>query len=202
DGTDRLQPEDLESMRDAAWWAARPDEAIDVLQRAYAAYLQTGNRTRAGYVALSLAREFGVKFEGSVSAGWLNRAQKLLEAEPEVAETGYLYARKAVQAMNAGNNDEAIEAARLAIEIGARAGDPNLQAIGSVYQGAALVEKGDVAEGLRLMEDAALAAVSGELGLFATGTVYCNTIATCCEMADFARARDWADAARRWSETH
>src|SRR5204863_3310990 len=150
DDGDALHPEELESMGDAAWWAARPGEAIGVLQRAYAAYLGAGNRARAGYVALSLAREFGVKFDSSVSAGWLNRAQKLLEAEPEVAETGYLYARKAVQAMNAGNNDEAIEAARLAIEIGARAGDPNLQAIGSVYQGAALVEKGDVAEGLRL----------------------------------------------------
>ncbi|MBA3689297.1 MAG: LuxR family transcriptional regulator [Chloroflexi bacterium] len=202
DGGEGLTPEDLESMAEAAWWAARPDEAIEVLQRAYAGYLGVGKHARAGYVALSLAREYGVKFATSVATGWFNRAKRLLEAEPESAELGYLYGRQSVQALNAERFDEAIEAARRAVDVGVRVGDRNLQAIGAVYQGAALVEKGDVAEGLSLIDDAALAAVSGELGLFATGTVYCNTIATCCGIADFARARDWADAADQWSTTH
>jgi class 3 adenylate cyclase len=201
-GGQGLAPEDLESMAEAAWWTARPDEAIEVLQRAYASYLEAGNRSRAGYVALTLAREYGVKFATSVSASWFNRAKQLLEAEPESAELGYLYLRQSVQESNAGRLDESIEAARRAVDVGSRLGDPNLQAIGSVYQGVALVEKGAVAEGLKLIDDAALAAVSGELGLYATGTVYCNTIATCCEIADFGRAREWADAAQRWSSTH
>jgi class 3 adenylate cyclase len=202
DTREGLTPEDLESMAEAAWWAARPDEAIEVLQRAYAGYLEVGKQARAGYVALSLAREYGVKFASSVSAGWFNRARKLLEEQPESAELGYLYARESLQAINAGNFDEAIEATRRAIDVAVRVGDRNLQAIATVYRGGALVEKGDVAEGISLIEDAALAAVSGELGLFASGTVYCNTISTCCEIADFGRARDWADAARHWSANH
>jgi hypothetical protein len=32
-------PEDLGAMADAAWWTAKPDEAIELLQRAYAAYV-------------------------------------------------------------------------------------------------------------------------------------------------------------------
>jgi class 3 adenylate cyclase len=189
-------------MGDAAWWAARPDEGIDVLQRAYRAYLDEDNQVRAGYVALLLAREFGVKLESAVSSGWLNRAKRLLEAEPESAEHGYLFLRESALALNTGNSDESIQLAHRAAEVGHRVGDPSLEAIGTVYEGVALVESGEVARGLGLIDDAALAAVSGELGLYATGTVYCNTIATCCEIADFRRASDWSAAAQRWSETH
>jgi class 3 adenylate cyclase len=199
---ERLAGEDIESMGDAAWWGARPDEGIAAYQRAYSAYLQVDKRNRAAYVALTLAREFGVKQEGPVSASWYNRAKRLLEAEPEGAEHGYLYLRQSVLALNAGNAEESIGLAQRAVEVGAKVGDANLQAIGAVYQGVALVESGQVAAGLALMDDAALSAVNGELGLYATGTVYCNTIATCCELADFRRASDWSSAAQRWSESH
>jgi class 3 adenylate cyclase len=202
DGSAELAPEDLESMADSAWWSARPDEAIDLLQRAYTAHLQAGNPVRAGYVALTLAREYGVKYAGSISTSWFNRAKKLLEAEPESVELGYLYLRQSSQDSSAGRNDESIEAAKRAVEVGMRVGDANLQALGSVYQGVALVDRGDVEEGLQLIDDATLAAVSGELDIYATGVVYCNTIATCCEIADFGRAREWADAAQRWSASH
>jgi class 3 adenylate cyclase len=197
-----LAPEDLESMGEAAWFAARPDEAIEALQRAYGAYLAADKRARAAYVAVFLAREYGVKYAASASAGWLKRAKRLLDVEPEAAEHGYLYARESVLALNSGRLDEAIELARRTEDVGVKMGDPNLQAIGAVCHGAALVEKGEVAEGLSLIDDAAVAAVSGELGLYATGMVYCNTIATCCEIADFRRAADWTDAVRRWSEGH
>jgi class 3 adenylate cyclase len=199
---DALAPEDMEAMADAAWWTARPDEAIELLQRAYAAYAEAAKPARAGYVALILAREYGVKAATAVSTSWFKRAKHLLEAEPESAELGYLYLRESVQESNLNRFEESIAAARRAVDVGIRVGDRNLRAIGTVYQGVAMVEQGDVAEGLKLIDDAALAAVSGELGLYATGTVYCNTIAICCEVADFGRAREWADAAHQWSATH
>jgi len=199
---DAMAPEDLEAMADAAWWAAKPDEAIEVLQRAYAAYVEAAKPARAGYVALTLAREYGVKYASAMSRSWFNRAKHLLEAEPESAELGYLFLRESVQESNLNRLEESIAAARRAVEVGVRVGDRNLQAIGSVYQGVAMVEHGELAEGLKLIDDAALAAVSGELGMYATGTVYCNTIAICCEMADFGRAREWADAAHQWSAAH
>lgn len=202
DVDDQLAPEDIESMGEAAWWGARPDEGIDAFQRAYRAYREAGKPTRAAYMALTLAREYAVKLAGPVSASWFNRAKKLLDEEPEGPEHGYLYGRQSVQALNAGHVEDGIAFARRAAEVGARVGDPNLEAIASVYQGGALVESGRVAEGLSLIDDAALAAVNGELGLYATGVVYCNTISTCCEIADYRRAGDWSNAARRWSEGH
>lgn len=197
DASGRLAPEDLEAMAEAAWWAMRPDDAIEALERAYAGHLETHENTRAAHVALTLSREHGAKLAGSVATSWFNRAQRILESEPEGPEHGYLHARQSVRALIAGNLDEAVELARRCADIGARFGDRDLQATGTMYEGLALVQKGGVAEGLALIDEAALAAVSGELGLFVTGQVYCNMIGTCCEIADYRRAGEWTEAALR-----
>jgi len=197
DASVELGPEDLEAMAEAAWWVMRPDDAIDVLERAYAGFVRAHDNARAAIVALTLSREHGAKLEGSVATGWFNRAKKHLESEPEGPEHGYLYGRESLRAMNAGNLDEAVELARRSAEIGERLGDRDVEATGLMYGGMALVEKGDVAEGLAMIDEAALAAVSGELAPFVTGSVYCNMIGTCCELADYRRAGEWTEAAQR-----
>ena len=93
DASVELGPEDLESMAEAAWWAMRPDDAIDVLERAYAGFVRAQHNARAALVALTLSREHGAKLEGSVATGWFNRAKKHLASEPEGPEHGYLYGR-------------------------------------------------------------------------------------------------------------
>jgi class 3 adenylate cyclase len=202
DAEGELSPGDLEIMADAAWWAARPDDCIDALERAYAAYVATGNRARAGYVALSLAREYAGRLAHTVASGWLKRATRLLEAEPEGTEHGYLSARRSALALSTGDLDEAIDLAQKAISLGERLGDRNVEAWGLMYKGMALVEKGQLSEGLALIDEAAVAAVSGELAPKVAGVVYCNTIGTCSEIADYRRAEEWADAGRRWCERH
>jgi class 3 adenylate cyclase len=192
-----LAPDDLVAMADAAWWATRPDRAIEVLERAYSAYLRANDEARAAYVAVLLSREYGAKLAGSVATGWLNRAGRLLESIPEAVEHGYFYSRQAVRALNAGQLDQAIELARRTVDVGERLGDRDLWASGLMYQGMALVDRGDVADGLAMIDEAALAAVSGELGPFLTGSVYCNTISTCCGIADYRRAGEWAETAQQ-----
>ena len=174
----------------------RADDAIDAFERAYAGYVEGQENIRAAHVALILNREHGAKLAGSVATGWFNRAQRILESEPEGPEHGYLLARQSFRALG-GNLDEAIELARRGADVGKRFGDRDLQALGATYEGVALVEKGDVAKGLALIDEAALAAVSGELGLYVTGSVYCNMIGACCEVADYRRAGEWTEAALR-----
>jgi class 3 adenylate cyclase len=200
DESGQLSPEDLEHMADAAWWAARPDDSIDALERAYSGYVTSGQRARAAYIALALAREYAGRLSQTVASGWLKRATRLLESEPEGMEHGYLYARQSLLALIAGELDKAIELASKAISLGVSLEDRNVEAFGLVYQGRALVEKGDLSAGLALIDEAAVAAVSGELDPRAAGVVYCNTIGACNDISDYRRAEDWADAASRWSE--
>jgi class 3 adenylate cyclase len=198
DRSTALAPEHLEVMAEAAWWAARPDECIDALERAYAMYLEAGHPTRAGYVALCLAREYGSKRASSVAAGWFRRAESLFQSQPECKDHGFYFARRSVAAENQGNFHEAIQLAQHALEIGMRFGDRDVQAYGLLYKGMCLVEKGEVAEGMALIDEATVAAVGGELSPYATGIVYCNTISICRDIADYRRAGDWTEAAHRW----
>ena len=197
DASVELGPEDLEAMAEAAWWAMRPDDAIGVLERAYAGFVRAKDDARAARVALTLSREHAAKLEGSVATGWLNRAKRHLASEPEGPEHGYLYGRQSLLALSAGNLDDAVELARRSAEIGERLGDRDVRAIGMMFGGMALVERGDVADGLAMIDEAALAAVSGELAPYVTGSVYCNMIGTCCELADYGRAGEWTEAALR-----
>jgi len=86
------------------------------------------------------------------------------------------------------------------VDIGTRFGDRDLMALGLQDEGRARVARGQVSEGMALLDEAAVAALSGELLPLTTGIIYCNLIGTCEGMADYKRAGEWTDAARRWCD--
>jgi class 3 adenylate cyclase len=136
----------------------------------------------------------------AVAAAWLSQAERLLQDEPVGIEHGYLARRKWLQAHNTGNYPGALEFAQQALEIGTRFGSRDLVALALQTQGLTLIAQGQYDEGMALLDQATVAALSGELRPFTTGAIYCNTISTCEEMADYKRASDWTEAARRWCE--
>ena len=198
DASGSLAPEDLERLGEAAWWTGRMDGCIQARERAYAAHVEAGNGRRAARVALSLARDYRGKLAPAVAMGWLNRAQRLLAEEPECPEHGHLSWIHTNVAVSTGDLDGAFEHATRTLEIGNRFGDRDLQAMGLFDQGNVLVAKGEVTEGMALLDEAMVAAVSGELGPLVTGTIYCAMISTCERLADYRRAVEWTDAAQRW----
>jgi class 3 adenylate cyclase len=198
DASGGLPPEDLEGLAEAAWWTGRMDECIQARERAYAGYVEGGNVRRAAFIAIKLCFDHFAKLEPSVAAGWSARAIRLLQSEPECPEHGYLSWIYTNVAVGTGDLDGALEHARRTLEIGTRHGDRDLQAIGLFDEGNILVAKGEVAEGMALLDEAMVAAVSGELGPVTTGTIYCAMITTCERLADYRRAAEWTDAAQRW----
>lgn len=195
-----LSPTDLELLGEAAWWSGEADACISARERAYAAHLEAGDRRRAAMVALSLVRDHGNRLAAAQSSSWFKRAERLLQDEPDYVEHGYLAMMRSRNDHNSGRFDEAVQVAGEAVQIGARFGDSNLQALALVYQGMATVARGDVVEGLALLDEATVAAVGGELSPSVTGIVYCNMINTCQELAEYRRAGEWTEAAKRWCE--
>ena len=199
-GSEGFSAEDLERLGDAAWWTGHTDECIDARERAYAAYLDQREPRRASYVAFMLANDHRARRAQSVAAGWLGQAARLLENEAECPEHGYLTYARSFVAQLGGDLDGVLEHAKQTFEIGNRLGDRDLQMLGLEKQGAALVAKGQVAEGLALLDEAMAAAVSGELGIWATGVAYCQLIGTCSGLADYRRAGEWTEALSRWCD--
>ncbi|MBD0348752.1 MAG: hypothetical protein ICV59_06335 [Thermoleophilia bacterium] len=195
-----LSPDDLADLARASHWTGRMNECLATWERAYLLYLDGGDRRGAGIAALDLVRWYRHKLQPAVAAGWLRRAERLLGNDHDSAEYGYLLYRRAADALGAGDVDAATALTAEAQELGERFGDPDLQMLAQHERGLALVARGDVDEGFALIDEAAAAAVGGELGPLPTAIVYCNTISACRDVADYGRAGDWTDAAKRWCE--
>jgi DNA-binding CsgD family transcriptional regulator len=204
----RLSADDLYALSDAAWWLGDNALLFDAGAQAYDAYLAAGRPRRAAIAATDIAAVHFLAGEGRVGSGWISRAQRLLEAEPEAAEHGYLAYMLEVEgplggivATDARAFDDVIAAARRVQELGRRHGDATLVAAGTLGEGRALVKAGQVDRGLALLDEALLAVRGDALVPAWAGNIYCNLIAAAEELGDFRRARAWTDAMTRWLDT-
>ena len=193
-----LTPADLELLSTAAWWSGRPDEATEALERAFAGYNDAGRSGDAAWVAMVLAYQAFRRRAGSIGAGWLARAGRLLEAEPESALHARLTVFHALGAVMANNITEGIELADRAMELARKHNDPSSQFMAMSFKGMAQVFAGNWQEGLANIDEAATAASSGQLDLRVASDIYCNTIAACRNIGDYKRAGQWAEEGERW----
>jgi class 3 adenylate cyclase len=199
DSETALSPQDLALLAEAAWFAGDPDAAIEARERAHAGYLEQGDTCHAAEMALQLAASHFDRLETAIGSGWLGRAKRLLErTSNECAAHGWQATSLAYLAIRAGDTEETLRQAKLAQEVGERLAIPALQALGMQQQGYALVAMGRVDDGLALIDESTVAAVSGELDALTTGRIYCATINVCRNLADWRRALEWTDAAERW----
>lgn len=198
---DDLGPEDLEELGEASWWVARLDVGIPARERAYRAHLEADNPRRAAIVAIAVAKDHFALGRSSIGMAWFSRAEDLLSKEPDCLEEGHLERTRAVMALEGTKQfHEALEHARRAEELARRFGDRDLLGLAIQDQGRALVAMGQVDEGWKLLDEATVAAVSGELSPYVTALIYCNTITVCKHVGDWRRAGEWSDAAKRWCE--
>lgn len=193
-----LEAVDLEQYGDAAWWSGKLDEAIALRERSYGAYLAAGERAAAARVALTLSWDHNGRGAFAVSRGWLASAERLLEGEPETSEHGFLALTKAVNSMFAGDLDAAISGLDEAHALGKRLGDRDTEALALTAKGRALVTRGEVEQGLALLEEAT--AICGVLRPYATGLVYCMSISASQDIGDYRRAAEWTEVANRWCD--
>jgi tetratricopeptide (TPR) repeat protein len=203
DAARALSAEDIERLAESAWWTGRIDECIAANERAYTAHMDQGHPRRAAMVAARLAEDFFNRQAKSLGNGWLKRAERLLQDVPECVEHGVLLRLHALLALEReGNADKALGLARRTCDIATRFNDRDLQALALHDIGRLLVSQGEVTQGMALIDEAMAAAVSGELGPKVTGRIYCNMMGTCEKLADYQRAAEWSEAARRWCEPH
>ena len=194
DGT--LGPHDVELLAQAALWNSRFEESNAYLERAYRAHLDAGTRAEAAVVAVELAHNFATQLQPAIASGWMGRAKRLLEEEPEGPAHGYWALEESLRAVNRREGEAALELAKRAEEIGRAHGDRNLEVRALQRRGGILIARGDAEEGKQLLDEASAAAVGGELDPYSTVVVYCNTIGACRDVADFDRAGEWTELAQ------
>ena len=195
-----LTAADLDAHGETAWWMGRLGEAIEVRERAFAAHKAAGDPRRAAATALALASDYSHRLESPVASGWVRRAERLLRDLPESREHGYLQRPLIGAALARGSFEEALRRAERLLEIAERLGDPDLEALGLQDKGRVLIAAGRVEEGMALLDEAVVAAVSGAVSPYATAVVYCNATVAAADLTDYQRASEFADVAKRWCD--
>ena len=78
-------------------------------------------------------------------------------------------------------------------------GNPAAAAIARVAEAHAVMLAGEVRQGLDLVEEAGVAAISGELDAVATGMLYCELVCMLQGLGQYDLAAEWTEAMERWS---
>lgn len=197
-----LDAPDLDGAALAAYLTGKDAESEALWARAYRSWLDRGERCRAVRCAFWIGLPLLLQGETARGGGWLARGARLLEEHGgDCAEGGLLLVPVGLQALSNGDPAGALEAFRRAEETGERSGDPDVLALGRLGRGQALIELGDVAHGVPLLDEAMVAVTAGEVSPVAAGIVYCAVLLSCQSIFDVPRAEEWTAALGRWCES-
>jgi ATP/maltotriose-dependent transcriptional regulator MalT len=133
--------------------------------------------------------------------GWLARAERLLEGHQDTAAHAWLAVVRTYERMLIGDVGSARQWSERAIEVGSQH-DAAACAIGRVAAARLRILDGDVEEGLALLDEAGVAAVSGDLDPLSTGLVYCELVCALQGLAQYDVAEEWTQAMERWCRTN
>ena len=195
-----LDADDLELLARAAYMIGLEDQFIRCLERAHGAHVDAGRPLPAVRCTFWIGMTLALRGAMGGAAGWFGRGKRLLEAEPDAAERGYLLLPLAIGRAAAGEPEAGAAIAADAAAIGERFRDRDLLALGSLQQGRILITGGRIDEGLACLDEAMVAASAGELSPIATGIVYCGVILGCQEAHEARRAREWTSALSSWCD--
>jgi hypothetical protein len=198
DACSPLTRPDLAFLADVGYAAGRLDVTIDAWERAHAQSVRAGDPLSAAEAAVRVALH--LLFDTALMApvrGWIKRAERLLEGHDETPVHAWLAVVRNYERLLSGDFQSARHWARQAIEVGTKC-DPAAAAVGRVAEARSLVLDGEVQQGLGLLNEAAVAAVSGELAPLATGVVYCELVCALQAVAQYDLAEEWTVAMERW----
>jgi DNA-binding CsgD family transcriptional regulator/tetratricopeptide (TPR) repeat protein len=193
-----LGAEDLELLATSASMLGRDDEHLQVLERAHHGHLEAGETLQAARCACWAGTHLLIRGEMARGAGWLARAQRLVEQEErDCVERGYLLVPM-MMGQEAAGDSAAYDTAAAVAGIGERFGDADLLGLALHQQGRLLIKQGRREAGFALLDETMLAVTSGELSPIVTGLIYCSVIEGCQQIYDLGRAQEWTAALTRW----
>jgi tetratricopeptide (TPR) repeat protein len=196
-----LGPAELPVLGEVAYAAGHLDVTIEAWERTHTLCIQAGDRVAAAGAAVRVAMH--LLLDTALMApvrGWLARVERLLGEGEETPVHAWLAVVRAYERLLAGDIAGARPWAERAIEVGSRC-EAAACAVGRVAAARLRILDGDVEEGLALLDEAGVAAVSGDLDPLSTGLVYCELVCALQGLAQYDAAEEWTEAMERWCQT-
>jgi tetratricopeptide (TPR) repeat protein len=200
DASTPLAGPDLPLLAGVAYASGHLDITIEAWERAHAASVQAGDRVAAAEAAVRVAMHLLIDTALLAPVrGWLSRAERLLDGHPETAAHAWLGVVRSYERFLSGDFDSARQWARRAIDVGTER-DLAAASIGRVAEARSLILQGDVTHGLELLNEAAVATVSGEIDPLSTGVVFCELVCALQALGQYDLAEQWTEAMERWHQ--
>jgi LuxR family maltose regulon positive regulatory protein len=197
-------PEALEGLSWSAWWLDDAGAVFDARERAYRLYRKQGDAAGAARMATWLAVDH-LDFHGAlaVASGWLQRARRLLDPLEPGPEHGWLAFQDGYVALMRGEADKAEERGAYAAELGRCFEVPDLEMLGLALEGATLVGRARVEEGMRRLDEASALALEGQAEVpISSAWACCFLVTACTSVRDYERAFEWCERIAEFAERY
>lgn len=200
-GAPDLAAQDLEALALAAYLCGDHDTCLRAWQRAFRMHEDAGETRLAVRDAFWIAFVHDSSGHESVGEGWVARAARLLESEPDdVVGHGLLDIHHLFRHIHRGEFPQALELAERVIAAGRASGDANLLAMGVMCRGRLMIFSGRVREGLALLDESMVWVAGGEASPIVAGHVFCSMVEACQQIGDVRRMIEWTSALTRWCD--
>jgi hypothetical protein len=196
DASQLLDGPDLALFAHYAYAAGHVDTTIDAWERVHAEGLRAGDRLMAAGAAVRVALH--LLFDTALLApirGWARRAERLLEGQDDTPVHAWLAVVRSYERLLSGDFGCARQWARRAVDVGTGR-DPAAAALGRVAEARSLILVGEVAHGVDLLNEAAVATVSGELDPLSRGWSTARSYVPCRRSRSTTSPRN---GRRRWN---
>jgi RNA polymerase sigma factor (sigma-70 family) len=197
-------PEGFEGLSWAAWWLDDAEAVFAARERAYCLYEEAGEAADAARMATWLACD-QLDFHGAfaVAGGWLGRAHRLLDPLEPGPEHGWLAFLEGFMAHAGGDTAKAAELGRRSANLGRQFHVSDLEMLGLAIEGATLVARARVEQGMRCLDEATATALRGESKVPISGAWACCFLVTACiAVRDYERAFEWCDRIAEFAERY
>ena len=195
-----------EQLAWAYWWLNDSPAVFEYRSRAYNLFLRDddkhGAARTAGWIGLDY---FELKGEFAVATGWFQRAENLLEGTTDSWELGFIKILKARLAYEVDKNiDLAFKLIDETRELSKSIKSIDGEMVAGALKGFILVLEGKISEGMPLLDEATLLAVTSEKADIKFTTITCCYLIDACErIRDYERAGQWCnnvkEICKRWN---
>ena len=197
-------PEVLEGLSWSAWWFDDARAVFGARERAYRLYRKRGDTAGAARMATWLAVDH-LDFHGAsaVASGWLQRAHRLLDPLEPGPDHGWLAFLDGYVALIRGDTDRAEKLGAYAAELGRRFEVSDVEMLGLALEGATLVARARVEDGMRCLDEATALALEGQAEIpISSAWACCFLVTACISARDYERAFEWCDRIAEFAERY
>jgi DNA-binding NarL/FixJ family response regulator len=201
DAVEALSGDDLKLLGLSLYMTGEDDASTEVLERTHRLAVAQERWPDAAETAFWYAFLLFNAGEPARAGAWLARSRAIIEEHgvdgPWAAFPDVMDARGLVEL---GRVDDGIALAASAARAGKLGGDANLEVLGRLVIGWAMLRQGRGQDALGHFDEVMLTVSGSDLYPTVAGLAYCSVISACMSLLDVPRAQEWTGVLSDWCE--